>query len=296
METQETAQALYLNLLKKCIRGTLYGEDLPIPRKRDLEECKALLVDVQKRFAPWLQEESKESVPLLTRDPRELYYLLHRMSRQEQAQTMTSETGVENVEYCVKKVLEEGVPGDLIETGVWKGGLTIWMRGILKAYGATERKVWVADSFQGLPPPDPETHLADAINHHLLETVGHLSVSLKDVQESFRRYDLLDEQVCFLEGWFAETLPQAPIKRLAVARLDGDWYESTRDALCYLYPKLSAGGYLIIDDYGLPLGCRQAVDEFRAAHQITEEIRWVNHQTIFWQVARPIENRARVGE
>jgi len=83
--------------------------------------------------------------------------------------------------------------------------------------------------------------------------------------ENFRKYDLLDRQVRFLKGWFSETLPGCPIERLAVLRLDGDMYESTMDALKHFYPKLSAGGYLIVDDYGAAPACKTAIHEFRGA-------------------------------
>ena len=88
----------------------------------------------------------------------------------------------------------------------------------------------------------------------------------------------------FLVGWFHETLPSAPIERLALMRLDGDMYGSTMDALRFLYPKLSTAGYVIVDDYWLP-GCREAVDEYRAEHGITEELVPVDRAIVYWQRA-----------
>jgi O-methyltransferase len=149
---------------------------------------------------------------------------------------------LDNLQDCIESVVRDNVPGDLIETGVWRGGATILMRGVLAAYGIADRIVWVADSFAGLPPPNPQAYPADAGDIHW--THRELAVSLKTVPESFARYGLLDDQVRFLVGWFRDTLPTAPIHRLAVARLDGDMYESTMDALVALYPKLSVGGYL----------------------------------------------------
>jgi len=190
---------------------------------------------------------------------------------------------IENLQFCVEKVIMNNVPGDLIETGIWKGGLPVLMRGILKAYGITDRVVWAADSFEGLPKPDPEKNLEDAIWFHLFGPLDRLEIPLEYAEGVFRKYNLLDNQVKFIKGWFSDTLPHAPIEKLAVMRLDGDWYESTSISLNALYPKLSQGGFVIIDDYGLPLGCRRAVDEYRAAHNINEPIQWVNHQVIFWQ-------------
>ena len=89
---------------------------------------------------------------------------------------------------------------------------------------------------------------------------------------NFERYGLLDDRVHFLEGWFKDTLPNAPIEQLAILRVDGDMYESTMDALRPLYPKLSVGGYLIIDDYGAIPACKAAVEDYRSEHGITEPI------------------------
>ncbi len=173
------------------------------------------------------------------------------------------------------------MPGDLIETGVWRGGATIFMRAVLKAYGDTSRTVWVADSFQGLPKPDARHYPADADD--VFWALDVLAVSLEDVQANFARYGLLDDQVRFLVGWFRDTLPQAEIERLSVLRLDGDMYESTMDGLRNLYPKLSAQGYVIIDDYNSVPQCKAAVDEFRAEHGITEHIVPIDAQAVFWQ-------------
>src|SRR5262249_51251722 len=106
---------------------------------------------------------------------------------------------------------------------------------------------------------------------------------LDQVRDNFRRYGLLDDQVRFLPGWFRDTLPRAPIARLAVLRLDGDLYESTIQALEALYDRVSAGGYVIVDDYGNVAGCRQAVPGFRAARGIREAIRPIDWAGVSWR-------------
>src|SRR5439155_1101033 len=136
------------------------------------------------------------------------------------AHTMIGMKRLDNLQHCVEDTLARQVPGDLIETGVWRGGASIFMRGILRAHGVSDRTVWVADSFQGLPPPNPDAYPADAGDP--LHTFDYLAVSLEDVKSHFERYGLLDDQVRFLKGWFRDTLPAAPIERLAVLRLDGD--------------------------------------------------------------------------
>jgi O-methyltransferase len=203
-----------------------------------------------------------------------------------EAETMIGLKRLLNLQQCIVDVIRNDVPGDLIETGVWRGGATIFMRAVLKAYGDTERTVWVADSFEGLPPPNPERYPADrGDTFHTANNV--LGVSLEEVKSNFARYGLLDDQVRFLKGWFRDTLPTAPIERLAVLRLDGDMYESTIGALRALYPKLSVGGYLIVDDFepGTP-GCIRAVQDYRAENGMIEPMRRIDHSGIFWQRER----------
>jgi O-methyltransferase len=130
-----------------------------------------------------------------------------------------------NIQYCVETTLNDGIPGDLIETGVWRGGACIFMRAILKAYNESGRRVWVADSFAGLPPPNEAKYGADA-GAQFHTWADYLAVPKTGVAKNFSCYGLLDQQVMFLEGWFKDTLPAAPITSLAVMRLDGDMYES----------------------------------------------------------------------
>ncbi len=197
------------------------------------------------------------------------------------AESMIGLKRLDNVQHCVTDVLRRGVPGDLIETGAWRGGATILMRAVLEAYGDADRRVWVADSFQGLPKPDPERWPAETGDEHW--TRERLTVPLEEARANFARYGLLDERVRFLAGWFKDTLPAAPVERLAVLRLDGDMYGSTMEALCALYPRLSPGGYVIVDDYGAVPQCKEAVTDFRAAHAIADPVEWVDWTGVYWQ-------------
>ena len=195
------------------------------------------------------------------------------------AETMIGMERLDNLQYCVETVLRESIEGDLIETGVWRGGASILMRGVLAAYGVTDRTVWVADSFQGLPPPDP-AYAADADSEFHKDK--QLAISEETVRNNFRRYGLLDNQVRFLAGWFKDTLPSAPIEKLSVARLDGDMYESTIQALESLYPKVIPGGFVIIDDYAIRM-CRQAVDDYRNENQIHDEVIMIDDKSAYWR-------------
>ncbi|RBP39042.1 methyltransferase family protein [Roseimicrobium gellanilyticum] len=197
------------------------------------------------------------------------------------AHSMIGRTRMHHLRACTETALVEKVPGDFIETGVWRGGACIMMRGVLHAYGDTSRKVWVADSFQGLPRPNEKVYPADSGD--TLFACTELAIPLQQVKQNFAHYGLLDGQVQFLEGWFSQTLPGAEISNIAVLRLDGDMYESTMDALIHLYPKLSPGGFCIIDDYGTIPACRQAVRDYRAAHGIQEPVSMIDWGGAFWR-------------
>nr|WP_255928508.1 TylF/MycF family methyltransferase [Streptantibioticus rubrisoli] len=197
------------------------------------------------------------------------------------AHTMIGMRRLNNIQECVEQVLRDGVPGDFIETGVWRGGACILMRALLKAHGVTDRNVWLADSFAGVPVTSEGSHPLDQdMEFHNLNWV--LACSEEQVRENFSRYGLLDDQVKFLPGMFADTLPSAPIDRLAILRIDGDLYESTMDALVNLYPKLSVGGFAIFDDYAIP-ACRQAVQDYRREHGIDEPIETVDVTGVYWR-------------
>jgi O-methyltransferase len=197
------------------------------------------------------------------------------------AHTMIGLERLRNVRSCVERALEAGVPGDFVETGVWRGGASIMMRAVLAAYGVRDRRVWLADSFRGLPPPDTQTYPQDAGD--MLHSYDDLAISLETVRKNFETYDLLDEQVAFLPGWFRDTLPQAPIDRIALLRLDGDMYESTIVALRALYPKVSPGGYVIVDDYGAIPTCAEAVHDYRAEAAITETMERIDWTGVYWR-------------
>ena len=197
------------------------------------------------------------------------------------AHSMIGAARMLQLQNAVEQVLDHRIAGDFIETGVWRGGACILMRAVLKVRGITDRRVWVADSFRGLPPPTPERYPVDRGDH--LHTIRALAVSLDAVRGNFARYGMLDEQVVFLEGWFRDTLPSAPIEKLAILRLDGDMYESTMDALSALYDKVSEGGFVIVDDYGAYPRCRAAIEDFRAARNILERMHDIDGSGVFWR-------------
>lgn len=138
----------------------------------------------------------------------------------------------------------------------------------------------VADSFRGLPKPDEVNFPSDRGDKHYSQEF--LAVSRQQVESNFMKYNLLDCQVIFLEGWFKDTLSYVPSEKLSIVRLDGDLYESTWQAISSLYPKLSSGGYCIVDDYHLK-GCRQAIDDYREQNSISTPIQQTKGNPVYWR-------------
>ncbi len=281
MPATESTDA-YLDLLKRVLSASIYDESAWIyhePRRPKLAEAQRPL-----RFA----EDLLRYLVVLGLRRRSVIAAKVRpfdaKIRQEGRDwpcfgyTMTGHRRLENVQRCVQEVLDKGVPGDLLEAGAWRGGTTIFMRAMLKAHGVTDRKVWVADSFEGLPVPVDQNDGAD------FSEIGILKVSLETVRANFERFGLLDDQVEFLPGWFSETLPNAPIERLAVLRLDGDMYSSTMDTLTSLYAKVSPGGFVIVDDYHSWESCRRAVHDFLDQHGLKPDIQSIDWAGAYWRV------------
>ena len=260
------AATLYLDLLEKCLTRTIFGAPYHLVAPRRGTPAGMLFRAVQ-RLLPF-DLEIVRRVTVEARDGGDIW--------PTDAETMIGLPRLRNLRDCVVSVIEDSVSGDLLEAGVWRGGSTIYMRAILRALAVRDRAVWVVDSFRGLPP---SSHPLDTID---FSGWSQLAVSADDVRENFRRYDLLDDQVRFVEGFFADSLPSAPIDRLAILRIDADMYASTMDVLVPLYDKLSPGGFVIIDEYFSVEPCRRAVDEFRGARGIAEPIQRV-HTAGFWR-------------
>lgn len=193
---------------------------------------------------------------------------------------MIGRARLSNVRTAVETVLREKIPGNLIETGVWRGGACIVMKAVLEAYEVTDRAVYLADSFKGLPITDATDDAA------YLHDDASLAVSQQQVRAAFERYGLLGENVHFLEGWFSDTLPSLKGTSWALVRLDGDQYQSTIDGISNLYPDLSAGGFLIVDDFHTYESCRRAITEYRSENGITDEIVKIDADGVYWRKSK----------
>ncbi|KKB74673.1 MULTISPECIES: TylF/MycF family methyltransferase [Bacillus] len=265
----DQAKQMYLELLKKTVLFEIWQEHeryipigVPVPeslqKETGLNDLKIVRCVVPN---PELRRTGTDWPPI--------------------AHSMIGRVRMNHLQMCMETVLQENIAGDFIETGVWRGGACIFMKGFLKVHGEDGRTVWVADSFEGLPAPDIEKYPQDTGDRH--HEVDFLRVSLEEVRRNFEKYDLLDENVQFLKGWFKDTLPEAPIERLAILRLDGDMYESTMDSLANLYGKVSKGGFVIIDDFSLK-GCHAAVLDFLKEQGLDESILVsIDPYSVYWR-------------
>jgi len=197
----------------------------------------------------------------------------------ERAKTMVGLKALNNIEYCINEINRYNIDGDFIETGVWRGGATIFMKALSDIFNMN-KKVWVADAFELVFPLSE--HPDDGDEWQQREWL-ELKVTLEEVQNNFRKYNVLDENVKFLKGWFKDTLNTPEIDKISLLRLDGDMYSSTMQSLNALYPKLQKGGYIIIDDYFALDECKKAVEDYRKVYNITEDIIRVNWACVYWK-------------
>lgn len=258
MGTLSEIDRLYLNLLKNCLTREIFDESycsIPINAKTPLRRIRSSIYKaIFNVLSPWHLA------------------LVH--TNRPTGETMIGMGALNNLEQCAMEVLENRIPGDFCEAGVWRGGACIFMNAMLKVHHDMERIVWVADSFEGLPKPNDNLYPQDKGSTLWQQS---LSVSLEDVKHNFSKYGLLNSQVKFLKGFFSETMPTAPINKLALLRIDGDMYESTIVTLRSLYPKLSAGGYVIIDDYGMIPACDKAISDYRSENKIKDELKVIGY-------------------
>jgi hypothetical protein len=267
----EGLRAAYLDLLKLCLCDLAGARTVSVSRTGDTRRPES-------QVQAW--ELGNEELPLRVKGADWPYSGL----------TMVGLKRLDDLQACVESVVGDQVEGDVIEAGAWRGGASILARATLDSLGDDERTVWVADSFQGLPAPDPEASPED--RELDLSRIEFLAVPADEVQGYFARFGL-DHGVELVEGFFDETLPRLRNHRWSVVRLDGDTYEATWSGLESLYPGLSAGGYLIVDDYGLIEECQRAIDDYRREHGITEPIERVDWNGIRWRREREPTATAR---
>lgn len=260
----------YLELMKRAVTGLLYDECYYLPE-------------------PWQEPKSEPGwrhLPkssLLKRRDFSVGSEAEHMRIEGQdwplfAQSMVGLARLTNLEECIKKLYWDQIPGDFIECGVWRGGVGLFMKAIMNENYDNKRNVWLCDSFEGLPEYDGRYLRDEAAPDHTFE---RMRVTAQEVIQNFQRYGLADGRVKLVEGWFKDTLPTID-EPMALVRLDGDLYASTKDGLDNLYDQLAVGGFLIIDDYALGR-CRDAVDDFRRERGIATPIQTIDWTGVYWR-------------
>lgn len=248
--TQPDPLTMYVDLLRESVLDNCYGN--------------------QRNIMPWSKNE-KASINDIDNGQ---YW-------PDRAYTMIGRKRLDNIRDCYLTCRNDNVVGDIIETGVWRGGAMIFATGLLKVFNDTCRKIYLADSFEGLPPPSIEYPVDVGDLHHKR---SELAVGLEEVQATFKRYNLCEPNVRFVKGFFNESMPllAKEVESLCILRLDGDMYESTIVVLEALYDKVSIGGFVIVDDWTLP-GAHQAVVDFRSKRNIRDPMISIDCASAYWR-------------
>lgn len=190
--------------------------------------------------------------------------------------TMTSAARVVALCDAVRYLVENRIPGDIVECGVWKGGSMMAVAQVLTSLGETERHLYLFDTFEGMTAPSSEDVAADGRSAQALmassDPADPRSVwcvaPLEGVKAALAGTGYDFARMHFVKGRVEDTVPGQAPDRIALLRLDTDWYESTRHELEHLYPRLAPGGVLVLDDYGHWQGARKAVDEYIRTHRL----------------------------
>jgi O-methyltransferase len=270
----------YLDLLKNCLTASIYEESAWRLMDGPMKSDRGIVASLKRKFVSILKHRGIRIVRTekFNADAREqgLDWPLFGL-------TMAGARRLDNLQTCIENVLQDNVPGCFVETGVWRGGSSILAKAVFRHYGANDRVIWCCDSFEGMPQPSTADRMISKKSD--FSDRDYLVAGEEEVANNFRKFDLLDDNVRFLKGWFCDTLPTAPIGQIAILRMDGDLYESTMDALKNLHYKVSNGGYVIVDDYKSWAGCRRAVDEFRKLNSIQDEMVDIDAHAVFWRRA-----------
>lgn len=282
MADRETELRLrYLSLLERALVNLIYPEhEMRLDRLERASVARSTRPE-RERVLRDIREEDPAEFTALVR--AKLDGRIHHGRPWRYSHTMVGLRRLQHLHWCARRVFADNVPGDFLEAGVCQGGAAIYMRALQVAYGEAHRLLWAADSFEGLPVPH---HDNDEGYDFSEAREPWLAATLDSVRENFRSYDLLSDDVRFLPGWFRDTLAVAPVKELAILRLDADLYTSTLEALEPLYDKVAPGGFVVVDDYYAFLPCRTAITEFREAHGITEPIRRIDWSAVYWRKAQ----------
>ena len=193
-------------------------------------------------------------------------------------------TRLDHLERCLDLVRAEAVAGDLLDCSTGRGGAAVFLRAYLAAHELPDRTVWVADRFRATPEPAREATIVD-------EEMSAFQADLNLVRDAFERFDLLDGRVRFLTGPMEATLAEADVESVALLRLGAGIGDAAGAALDALYPKLSIGGFVVVDDHA-EATCARAVADFRQAHGVEEQVEAIDWTAVAWRKTKEIDTTA----
>jgi hypothetical protein len=276
---QMQAANAYLGLLKKCLLNEAHLEDEA--RILYLRSCLEGRDRYDFQTLHDITDSRSDLVAEIRRSRQIGQHPYRKISNIGFPDTMIGRLRLDSLHHCLEHITRHDIPGDLMECGVWRGGAGILMAGYLDIHQIDGRRVLLADSFEGLP--EPTTEQDPDLSR---DVYPQLAVSLADVKRNFEKYALLGKNVEFIPGWFCDSLPAVPIERLALLRADGDLYSSTWEILKNLYDKVSPGGIVIMDDYGVLPPCARAVtDFFESRDEQLPELHEIDWSGVFWYKA-----------
>ena len=214
---------------------------------------------------------------------KELRFILKykRFVEADDIYSMTCDDKVNQMTKLIDVIEKEKISGSIVETGVWRGGMCMWIKCCLK-YHRSKRDIWLFDTFEYFPEPKDEK---DKVIHPITKILFENMPSVTDVKDNFRRFGLLDDRVNLVPGEFDKTILKTDTGDISILRLDSDYYDSTMYVLEQLYDKVVVNGFIVIDDYGNDyVACRRAVDDFRSKNGITDKICDGDHsESVYWR-------------
>lgn len=196
--------------------------------------------------------------------------------------SMASDSVIDFVHLAIKDINESNIPGDIVEIGVWRGGMGIWMNYLVHEYSPNPRKIWLFDSYAEFPEPQ---YTKDRYVHPVTKILYGNNVSVDDVRHNFELFDLLTSNLRFVKGEYEKSVSYVDIPEISILHLDCDYYDPTLLILEKYYSRMTKGGYVIVNNYYYGyVHARTAVDEFRMKNHIYSKIEKLDDKCGVWRI------------
>jgi hypothetical protein len=196
--------------------------------------------------------------------------------------SLAAEPEIDFIHSAIKDIYESNISGDIVEAGVWRGGMGIWMNYLIHEYSPDPRKIWLFDSYDGFPEPK---HPKDRYVHPVTKILYGKNASVDQVRNNFEMFGLLTQNLCFVKGEFEKSVSYVDIPQISILHLDCDYYDPTLLMLEKYYPQMSKGAYVVINNYFYEyVNINSAIDEFRTKYNIHSPIQKLSQTYAYWRV------------